>query len=252
MQFYALKRIDTRKLSPNDLSESIENEVTTLRSLREERNIIFLHEDEYDARQHVWSMLFTMGETDLDTLVKVTAKDNTGVLPENFIRYYWQQMVEAVQTIHNQNIVHTDLKPANFVCVKGVLKLIDFGIARRMQEKPDGEATSVIRSQVVGTVSYMAPETLEHHDYQKVGRCSDVWSLGIILYQLVYGAPPFYSLPNQQQRMLALLQRTPIEFKPLKSAALLQIMRACLNHDPAGRPTVASILKCDFLCPPSS
>lgn len=46
-----------------------------------------------------------------------------------WIAYYWQQMLQAVQVIHDEKIVHSDLKPANFVLVKGQLKLIDFGIA---------------------------------------------------------------------------------------------------------------------------
>jgi serine/threonine-protein kinase TTK/MPS1 len=52
---------------------------------------------------------------------------------ENFIRLYWEQMLLAVRTIHEARIVHSDLKPANFLIVEGQLKLIDFGIAKAIQ-----------------------------------------------------------------------------------------------------------------------
>ncbi len=54
-------------------------------------------------------------------------------IDENYMRLYWQQMLEAVQTIHDARVIHSDLKPANFLSVEGVLKLIDFGIASGMQ-----------------------------------------------------------------------------------------------------------------------
>lgn len=66
-------------------------------------------------------------------------------------------MLEAVQTIHEEKIVHSDLKPANFVLVKGSLKLIDFGIAKAIAN----DTTNIQREHQVGTLNYMSPESIE-------------------------------------------------------------------------------------------
>lgn len=67
-----------------------------------------------------------------------------------------RQMLEAVQVIHDENVVHTDLKPANFVLVKGRLKLIDFGISKAIAN----DTTNIGRDQQIGTANYMPPEAL--------------------------------------------------------------------------------------------
>lgn len=68
-----------------------------------------------------------------------------GEIDSNFIRLYWQQMLRAVSDIHDLRIVHSDLKPANFLMVEGQLKLIDFGIAKAIQN----DTTSIARESQV-------------------------------------------------------------------------------------------------------
>lgn len=65
-------------------------------------------------------------------------------------------MLEAVQVVHDQRIVHSDLKPANFLLVDGQLKLIDFGIAKAI----NNDTTNIQREHQIGTLSYMAPEAV--------------------------------------------------------------------------------------------
>lgn len=95
-------------------------------------------------------------------------------------------MLEAVHTIHEEKIVHSDLKPANFVLVRGELRLIDFGIAKAI----GNDTTNIQRDQQIGTLNYMSPEAIleettrsNGQKIMKLGRASDVWSLGCILYQ---------------------------------------------------------------------
>lgn len=95
------------------------------------------------------------GESDLKTYLNEIQHRNES-LDFNFIRLTWQQMLTAVNAIHKHNIIHSDLKPANFLFVKGVLKLIDFGIAQSIGE----EATSVVRESQMGTINYICPEAL--------------------------------------------------------------------------------------------
>ena len=75
----------------------------------------------------------------------ILAKHQGVPLGLNFIRVYWEQMLQAVQAIHEEKIVHSDLKPANFLLVAGQLKLIDFGIAKRMGD----DTTNIHRDQQV-------------------------------------------------------------------------------------------------------
>ena len=85
------------------------------------------------------------------------------------------------------NVVHSDLKPANFVMVKGRLKLIDFGIANTIA----ADTTNIVRDNQIGTINFISPEALmprsgASENQYKLGRASDVWSLGCILHKMVF------------------------------------------------------------------
>jgi serine/threonine-protein kinase TTK/MPS1 len=144
------------------------------------------------------------------------------------------------------------LKPANFVLVRGQLKLIDFGIANAIAN----DTTNIQRDQTVcitwyrrnfffplifylqiGTMNYMSPEAIELPDGMrrlKVGRPSDVWSLGCILYQMVYGHPPFQHL-NIYQKMKAIPDVTHvIEFA--EYATPMMPASKSLNGDSTVKP----------------
>ena len=83
------------------------------------------------------------GDTDLAALFK--DRNKQGRITEVMRKFYWHEMLQAVQVLQNEGIVHSDLKPPNFMLVAGHLKLIDFGIAKAIQ--PDH--TSAIRDQQV-------------------------------------------------------------------------------------------------------
>lgn len=94
------------------------------------------------------------GETDLRSFLQSNRKDLS--LDMNYISLLWQQMLQSVNTIHKANIIHSDLKPANFLFVRGSLKLIDFGIARTIAP----ESTSIQIHSAMGTLNYISPESL--------------------------------------------------------------------------------------------
>jgi serine/threonine-protein kinase TTK/MPS1 len=87
------------------------------------------------------------GEVDLDTILKRRIDSEHPKSDPRFTQFYWKEMLECVAAVHRHDVVHSDLKPANFLLVKGSLKLIDFGIANVIQD----DTINVHREHQVGT-----------------------------------------------------------------------------------------------------
>ena len=165
---------------------------------------------------------------------------------------FLQQILEAVNTAHEERILHADLKPANFLLVKGVLKLIDFGIAKSIL----GDTTNIESDAQVGTLNYMSPETFlmterdEHGNIIKRGRSADIWALGCILYQMVYGKTPFAHITSLHAKIQEVANpRHKINYLPLSNPHLLDIMKKCLTYNRDERSRIPQLLSHPFLQP---
>lgn len=216
-----------------------------------------------------------IGELDFSTLLRIRQNPESSKFDPVFVRFYWKEMLECLAAVHSRDIVHSDLKPANFVVVQGRLKLIDFGIANAIQTD---ETVNVHRETQIGTPNYMSPESLmDTQQYaftsannglykprisgaklMKLGKPSDVWSLGCILFQMVYGDPPFAHISNQLMRCQAIINWNHAIVLPEKGLggvkvppSLMRIMRLCLNRDQTLRPSCEQLLSEDdpFLYP---
>ena len=250
MSVYALKIVDLSQASQTTI-ESFINEVELLQKLQGSERIISLIDSEVNYSKQQLSIVLELGDIDLRSLIEKNREEDEKVNP-NFLRLMWQQMLEAVQIVHNHNVVHGDLKPANFLFVKGTLKLIDFGIAKSINV--DANTTNIERTNQVGTLNYMCPESLKRNEDKgtfKCGRPADVWSLGCILYQLVYNHTPF-----PQTDFFTIIQSIVdenyiIEFEELEDRndfpELLDIMQSCLQRDPKARPTIDDLLEHPYL-----
>ena len=151
-------------------------------------------------------------------------------------------MLAAVNCIHEERIIHSDLKPANFLFVKGVLKLIDFGIAKAIQTD---DTTNIYRESQVGTLNYMSPESIidtgtgVNGARMKCGKPSDVWSLGCILYQMCYRRTPFADIQNMFQKMKAIVDPSyEIRFENTVNYAAIDAMKLCLERNPSDRALI--------------
>jgi serine/threonine-protein kinase len=137
------------------------------------------------------------------------------------------QLCRALAGAHAQRIVHRDVKPANIMLsADGRVKVGDFGVARLAEGSTDGTAPSI-----VGTPRYMAPE-------QGRGRsttpATDVYSAGVVLYEMLSGAPPFTAASFVELALLH-LQEPPPPLSPRLPTSLVQIVDRALAKDPARR-----------------
>ncbi|XP_078697932.1 dual specificity protein kinase TTK-like isoform X1 [Branchiostoma floridae x Branchiostoma belcheri] len=248
---YALKLVNLEEADETTVQGYI-NEITHLSNLQHSPRVIKLYDFEVTEERIV--LVMEKGSVDLATFLR-NKKKQQGSIADDVLWFYWRHMLEAVDTIHRQGIVHSDLKPANFLFVDGDLKLIDFGIANAIQS----DKTSVIKDQQVGTLNYMSPETIREYNpaqYRdgnskklfKINCRSDVWSLGCILYYMVYGKTPFQHIPNHFAKLQAIVDTNyQIQFPPIKNKLLLDVLKKCLIRDPYHRPSTADLLAHPYL-----
>ncbi|XP_064815185.1 serine/threonine-protein kinase PLK1-like isoform X2 [Oncorhynchus masou masou] len=151
-------------------------------------------------------------------------------------RYYMMQLVKGCQYLHNNRVIHRDLKLGNiFLSDDMDVKIGDFGLATKIEF--DGERKKTL----CGTPNYIAPEVLckKGHSFEV-----DVWSLGCILYTLLVGKPPFETscLKETYNRIKKNNYTIPWQINPV-AASLIKRM---LHADPSQRPTVSQLLTDEF------
>ncbi|CAF0899857.1 unnamed protein product [Adineta steineri] len=201
---YAVKVFYFSRYPPHDLKRRIGNFNKEGRMLRymsgRSRHFISLIDFEYKPQENVGYMIMELGDGSLrEQLVGVP-------LPDQLRRMYWKQIVTILRDLQNARVVHADIKPDNLILVNGILKVTDLGLAL-----PLGSARNTIRRAAVrGTLDYMAPEVFSH----QTGFKSDVWSAGIILYEMTYGRPPFFAIMDRDQKIAAISSMAPISFPP--------------------------------------
>ncbi|XP_069131521.1 dual specificity protein kinase TTK-like isoform X1 [Argopecten irradians] len=247
--------LENRAIKVVDLSDANEqilegyrNEIHLLERLQYCSKVIKMYDYEYDEENSKLYIVMEHGTVDFANFIKNRLKDE-GRLSPNTIKFYWEDMLQAVGALHKQGIIHSDLKPSNFLVIDGTLRLIDFGIAKSLQ----CDKTSIMVDTQVGTLNYMSPESIvdscggdgggRSKPTYKLGVKSDIWSLGCILFYMVYGHTPFQKITNTFIKLKAIINPDyPIEFKDISDKNLMDTIQKCLIREPRERASIEDLL----------
>uniref|UniRef100_A0A8D9E530 Rho-associated protein kinase 1 n=1 Tax=Cacopsylla melanoneura TaxID=428564 RepID=A0A8D9E530_9HEMI len=173
-----------KKVLREKMSNTVERDIMVKSSCPCIVNLFYSFQDMH----HVYFIMEYVSGGDFATLLE---NQPDGYLSENKARFYIHELVQAVQYLHNLGYVHRDIKPDNMLLsATGHLKLTDFGSATQVDKK--GLVTSIVP---VGTPEYVAPEVLEwmegNHGIKGYTASCDLWSIGVVSYELLTGNTPF-------------------------------------------------------------
>ena len=230
----AVKTLTTQVAHRPDLKARFEREAKTLATL---------------SHPHICSV-FDVGQQDgVDYLVMEFLDGHTlahrlrdSALPLNETLKIAIQLADALDKAHRQNIVHRDLKPGNIVLAKAGAKIVDFGLAKLVEDRrgPIGATGLSTRTPmtaegtILGTMQYMAPEQLEA---KEADARTDIFAFGAIVYEMVTGRRSFDE-KTQASLIAAILDRDPppmSTLQPMTPSSLERVIRKCLAKDPDAR-----------------
>jgi eukaryotic-like serine/threonine-protein kinase len=239
------------------LPEKIERDVTALeRFVREARSASSLNHpgictihaiEEHDSRTFI-AMELLEGQP----LDKTLAAGSVSISRTIDIVI---QLADALDAAHKKGIVHRDIKPANiFITERGTAKILDFGLAKLMRERPAaadgttlGDSTQLLTSPgvAVGTIAYMSPEQARG---EEIDARSDLFSWGSVLYQMVTGKQPFPGSTSAVvfDNILHNAPVAPVTLNPAVPAELERILNKALEKDREVRYQVAAELRADL------
>lgn len=214
---YALKTMQKIEVVEGDLIDQVEREIQVQRTLKHE-NVLRLYKHFEDA-ETVYLLLEYCAKGELYQLLRTRRGRR---FTEPVAHHYFVQVTRGLQYLHFQHIVHRDLKPENLlVDHDDVLKIADFGWCAD---------SSVMRTTFCGTLDYLAPEMVQGHGHNHT---LDIWSLGVLLFEMVVGRPPFQS--TNHALLISKILASELRFPPFVSHGICDLVRRLLQKDPNDR-----------------
>ncbi|CAM9405735.1 unnamed protein product, partial [Phaeothamnion confervicola] len=239
-QFFAMKVLDKKKRGHRreQLAKSLRREVAAMKKLRHP-NIVTLWEVIDDPRAQQLYMI-------QDYVERGPLLREGNVVPPMTMaeaRRKFMDCVRGLHYLHKHQIIHGDVKPANLLVSKdGGVKIADFGAAVVSQNDVD-DPQDIKNQKLISTPAFMAPELFGEHAITRVSPASDVWALGVTLYQMVYGRLPFWSPNGSHFELEYLIGRrelafpSPAEMEGIAAAAAAGVAAAAAAGGGAGATT---------------
>lgn len=215
---YAIKAISIQEISKlAKLKEFVMSEINAL-ELMSNRNIVKYY-GKLQTQNNIYLIFeFCRGGT-LEDIIK-----KEGMITEYRALAYFDQILNAFSELHRLNIMHRDLKPSNVLMEGGEAKLADFGFCKQL-----GGEFEMTKS-IVGSPIYMAPELLQGRYYC---RKADIWSLGVMLYEMLHGKCPYEE--NSIPSLLEKIKTTELKIMPSLSQETKHLLQGMLTFNPASR-----------------
>jgi len=229
-EFFAAKIVSKASIAKPRAHAKLRSEIAIHRSLDHERVVKFY--DYFEDNEHVYIMLEVCHNQTLNEFMRRRPSKR---LSEPEAMFYIHELCVALQYLHRRRVIHRDLKLGNLFLDSDMrLKVGDFGLAAQLEH--DGEKKRTI----CGTPNYIAPEILEGkhgHSYEV-----DIWSLGVILYTMVIGRPPFETSDvKTTYKRIRINQYTFPESVRISREAQ-DLISSILKTDPRQRPSIDDIL----------
>ncbi|XP_076950599.1 MAP3K epsilon protein kinase 1-like isoform X2 [Bidens hawaiensis] len=225
--FVAIKQVSLENIAQEDLN-IIMQEIDLLKNLNHKNIVKYL--GSLKTKTHLHIILEYVENGSLANIIK---PNKFGPFPESLVVVYIAQVLEGLVYLHEQGVIHRDIKGANILTTKeGLVKLADFGVATKLTE------ADLNTHSVVGTPYWMAPEVIE---MSGVCAASDIWSVGCTVIELLTCVPPYYDL----QPMPALFRIVQDEHPPIPdnlSPGLTDFLRQCFKKDARLRPDAKTLL----------
>ncbi|QHV97709.1 serine/threonine protein kinase [Spirosoma endbachense] len=219
----AVKMLHSHLVSQVSFMERFRNEALILARLNHP-NIAVVYNFLQDGTDYFMAMEYVEGDS-LEMLIR-----KTGALPAAVAAEITRQGLEGLAHAHRKGVLHRDIKPANLMITpEGAIKLMDFGIARVV-----GEQRMTQANRVVGTLEYMAPELIQG---EAPSPASDLYAMGILLYELLSGKLPFASRTDYEL-MQTIIREKPIGLRKLNAQIpkeLEAVVQKALEKNPAKR-----------------
>ncbi len=226
-----IKQIKVEDMTKQE-KEDVINESTILSKLDHPNIIKFFEFFESKTPQQTFNIVTEYADGgDLSEKIK---EQNKTPFKESDILDYFTQICLALKHIHEKKIIHRDLKSGNvFLMKSGLVKLGDFGIAKTFKNTMDKAKT------MVGTPYYLSPEIIQGKLYDNK---SDIWSLGVLLYEMMTFKMPFEAntLPMLSMKIMRGNYTPP---SSMYTKDLREIVSKCLMVEPSRRPSIREILK---------
>eukprot|EP00659_Diplonema_papillatum_P015537 gene15537-23709_t len=233
---FVAKEIDMTNMSKRDIDGS-RNEVAVLAQLDHPNITKFI--ESFEHANKIYIVMEYADGGDLATKIKKQKREVRKPFTEEQILTYFIQVCLALKHLHKKHILHRDLKTMNvFLTSSDVVKLGDFGVSKQL-------GTVGLANTVCGTPYYFSPEMCRNEPYSS--KC-DVWSLGVMLYELIMLTKPF-----QAKDIKSLMQvistgfYQPINDKLGHSEDLRELTRSLLNLDPIQRPNIPTIMSSPYM-----